>query len=1488
MYSDWRCVHQSEQGVGSGHVSVLQSFPSAVGRDVANAVVRPLGTGLGNPNTHSLLSTDREVKWTMEVLCYGLTLPLDGDTVKLCVDVYTDWLMVLVAPRDSTPPPISKQPNLYVQNILRHLYNLFLPRTEHYSPVHFRLCQQVLCAVQKLARESAVISRDTWESLLLFLLRINHTMLAPPTVAGGVAEKLADKLMAVLFEVWLLACAHCFPTPPYWKTAREMLATWRHQPAVVEQWSRAITALTSRLLLLTYGPSFPPLKVPEEDAALIPADMDNECIRQTWFRFLHMLSNPVDLSNPAIVGSTPQFQEEELGEADGLQQPCLKQLPYIFFRAMRGVSNLVDAFLGLNVANRKPELLLPNHGVTATRIHVRDRLPSLGVAVTRSNFRERLPSYGISRPRSDSAPPTPVARLSMPSGPPSTNTTPPHNRRQKPTTVAKATSKPSMTSSSSSQHWKSSSQQPPPFPPPLSSPSRPLPSPSRSKVNSVLNLFGQWLFDAALVHVRLNWRDSSVPVQSVASNPLFDVSEFPESWESGRAEACGTLCRIFTCKKTGEDILPVYLSRFYLVLLQGLQMSEVFCPVLASILLNSSSLFCCDLKGVNVLLPSFVSALENVLPDRELSRFKSFVNPTELRRASIHILLSLLPLPHHFGPVQSEVLLEGKFSGDDVTAVSCLSLKRRLINILIGALQTETDPTNTQMILAAMLNLVQDSALLEAVEQTQQGTNSQPSGTSRTSRSSREKPKTPDSERPAQALQRDYTLHTDTAGGLLTRFVCLLTQRLTAQWRTDSSVCLSALELLSGLAKVQVTIEVSERRRAVSSVCSYIVFQCSRPPPLHSRELHSMIVAAFHCLTVWLTQHPDLLSHQDCLMEVLEIVELGISGSKSRQEQEVRYKADKEQSPASMRVKDAAEATLSCIMQVLGAFPSPSGPASPCSLLNEDTLIGCTSLSDNSRRKFRYFVLDNSVILAMLEQPLGNEQTPCPSLTLLIRGLSGRNVWSLQLHQQDREGRAASQQVFVPECRPVAQEDAGIRFSVKHQPFPDNVDKIPFVKADLSIPDLHEIVTKEVEEKVQRLEGVMRRQMEFEEKLERSGRLVRPADCRPPAPVQDFQTTRLFLSHFGLLSPEALKEPGLSCVPAQLVLLDSSLPGFSEALSSLDRLPSRSCDSAFVFYMRAGQKTAAEILRNVDSSSSVQPVFLDFLLSLGWLVEVGRHPGWTGSVRTSWATNHNAGNINSDDNNDSNDDNGNSDDKNNNCLGGRPEASVALGDSGGGVFNGERFVLYFADALTEIAFVVPSLSSSNAEWSESFEEAEPPNELPPNQLSQSNLNRDPAPPPRSPPGESRKSAGSSVSFFGPETKLLIVWVERFDDIENFPVSELLSETSTGVETSRCVSDVQLIFIHPLRTGLFRIRFHGNTSSKFSLVVPLVDGTVVSRRSLGFLVREMVINGCRRRRLESDSAPPPHVRRKHKISDIVLRYRSRRSEPDFYTTLFQDP
>lgn len=154
---------------------------------------------------------------------------------------------------------------------------------------------------------------------------------------------------------------------------------------------------------------------------------------------------------------------------------------------------------------------------------------------------------------------------------------------------------------------------------------------------------------------------------------------------------------------------------------------------------------------------------------------------------------------------------------------------------------------------AALLNLLQDSAALEAA-----------------------------------AVQRNW------ASATWLQSLHLLCQRLGGPWRTDWAVCLSALEVLAGLAKVgthtlhfmssflsrllsyflfyflsyflwpqvEVSTDVSDRQGVLEAVCGYIEYQCGRPPTLHSRDLHSVIVAAFHCLSVWITQHAALLDRQ--------------------------------------------------------------------------------------------------------------------------------------------------------------------------------------------------------------------------------------------------------------------------------------------------------------------------------------------------------------------------------------------------------------------------------------------------------------------------------------------------------------------------------------------------------------------------------------------------------------------------------------------------
>lgn len=88
----------------------------------------------------------------------------------------------------------------------------------------------------------------------------------------------------------------------------------------------------------------------EEDAQLIPSGMTNDCIAQTWYRFLRTIGSPIALCSPQVISKTPQFMQWVVSRADGVEafhHPCLMQLPHIFLKAIKGVSSQVDAFLGI-------------------------------------------------------------------------------------------------------------------------------------------------------------------------------------------------------------------------------------------------------------------------------------------------------------------------------------------------------------------------------------------------------------------------------------------------------------------------------------------------------------------------------------------------------------------------------------------------------------------------------------------------------------------------------------------------------------------------------------------------------------------------------------------------------------------------------------------------------------------------------------------------------------------------------------------------------------------------------------------------------------------------------------------------------------------------------------------------------------------------------------------------------------------------------------
>ncbi|XP_031364609.1 ral GTPase-activating protein subunit beta isoform X4 [Apis dorsata] len=1498
MYSEWASLSVLIQQGSEESQSVLEKFSPGAGKEVALSIVRQLAANLGITQAAepSPLCTDKEVQWCMEVICFGLSLPLaEHDTVRDCVNVYCEWLSALYStPKICVPRPIIDDPNFYARKIISHFHNLFVPRKGEVWPFLYQdlgtdtinrqavLCHRVLRTLQQIARGPATLERETWESLLLFLIGINDALLAPPATREDAGEQLCERVLGVLLEVWLVACERNFPSPPLWRTLRESCLRWRHRLALVEQWNRVCLALTARLLQIMYGPMFPELKINEEDSQLVPSTMSDEAVAQAWYRLLRTIGDPVDLCRPAVISQTQAFLQYAIASPnviDPCQHPCLQSLPQIFLKAIKGIAGQVDAFLGVSQACCWEECCVStitcgsasagSGGVGWDKSSSKDmtqpsptpptqRRLAKSFSVTPSAVTKGIPKaslIGLTTSRVSSTPPI----LMSNSGPSS------------------ASSTTSMTS--------------------LVQDIRPPLAPGRPKCNSILHLFGEWLFEAAFIGTD-GWTQNLPQPSGASKRPSSVLVEGPSSlqeaindvppalcidrYESGRAEALGALCRIFCAKKTGEEILPIYLSRFYQAMNHGLKVDESReCgETLASILLNSADLFRLDLNGVQVLVPAVISALETVLPEKDLKLKSNVLSKSDLRRASIHLLISILVLPLHFQNLTIKEL--PTFVSpmiNEKNHVTFAQLKSKLMNLLINALQVETDSQNTHMLLGALLLSVQDSAAAEEVEQVTQ----------------------PDT------IAHDPTvnlLSSDSAHALFVRATYLVCHRLISSWKTDLNISLAALEILSGLARTRIRetarklTDALECKRAVKWLCDYIAYQCWRPPPAHSKDLHSSIVAAFSCLRTWLTAHSQLLQDKDCLTTVLEVVELGVSGTKSigKPGEPIKMKDEKELKPASMRVRDAADALLTVILEQVGYFPSACGAQSLSSLLDEVSLLRhCNSWTGGrvprqaAVERFRYFVAENATILALLEEPLGNDQDPQPTVTVLIRGPFGRHAWTMQLRHLPRH-RSSIRSVNTNPGRPLPLAEAAPRTDYKPKFFPDNVDRIPHCKVDESIPSLEAVMNDSdiVRNEHQILSQLLERQMTIETKYSDGNDKIseeKVEECVPPQICHEFQTARLFLSHFGFLNVEP-KETNESRNNG-LTALDPTIPGFCLDLETLDNISPRTCDTVYIFYVKAGQKTSTEILSNVLHESNVSSNFLEFLNSLGWPVSVSTHAGWTGHISTSWRV--------------------------------TPQLNVpqpAHSDHGGALYNGDTHVLYWADVSSEIAFIVPT-QLNNMVNSDSLEETSYCSDVSVNQVwFERNISESTSPrnsgtgqntmqnsrtmsldlekQPSSLTGSNSSNADlnkprkttKQVLPVQIDIKIIVVWLESLEDFTHFPIGDLLPCTYSGLEQSKIiqVSDVQVIFLQALSSGLMRVRLQGPVS-RINLATPLIDGMVVSRRVLGTLVRQTALNMGRRKRLDNDSYHPPHVRRRLKIQEMVQKYKKDLTEPELLTLLF---
>lgn len=399
MYSNYYSLKpQIDNEVLSQH-SVLNKFPEQISRPITQSCAKYLAqfTSLQLPFKSQTTSTSNEqqinlqvalasnenlnrqsnfieldtveqVNWALENLMYGLTLSHEyQDIIKDCWNVYHDWLTVLLdEPKVFIPKPIRQDPLFYSKKILWHLFNLFVPRKETNIPTkHIMMCHGVLVLLEEIAKNSKQLNRDLWDNLLKFMLAINNVVLSQIYQKEDFCDNMSSRLVGTLFEIWLIACNKCFPTPCLWKTFQDMCANWRHHTALVVEWSRVIFALTNRLLEVLWWPDLANLtKIISNsfdtnvayDIQKIINSMDNNTLIQSWFRFFHIIGNPLDFSNPVVLFKNNDVMRslENLKDFDStvtFANYCFKKLPQIFLELIKGISQIVDLFLGFEFCN---------------------------------------------------------------------------------------------------------------------------------------------------------------------------------------------------------------------------------------------------------------------------------------------------------------------------------------------------------------------------------------------------------------------------------------------------------------------------------------------------------------------------------------------------------------------------------------------------------------------------------------------------------------------------------------------------------------------------------------------------------------------------------------------------------------------------------------------------------------------------------------------------------------------------------------------------------------------------------------------------------------------------------------------------------------------------------------------------------------------------------------------------------------------------------
>ncbi|VDO26895.1 unnamed protein product [Onchocerca flexuosa] len=956
---------------------------------------------------------------------------------------------------------------------------------------------------------------------------------------------------------------------------------------------------------------------------------------------------------------------------------------------------------------------------------------------------------------------------------------------------------------------------------------------------------------------------------------LSHSAEWPEvdGVSAGRAAALGALCRIICSKKSKETITDSQLAQFYKVVYEALLEKDRL--MLCALIYFGGGIFRLALKSIEILLPQFVQALEMIYTESMKLRLHPSIDKVQMRRACLNALLSIISWPTTFGNMLISDLTNPHSSTDENT-ITYIGVRPQMHRILINALHNEVDPVNLFLTLTMCTILCEESCLYDLHRIEEKDIEKEKKGR-------KNSPKILEEECCVSIVRSVVNAICDN--------LCKL------QWSSELSVCLAALDCLNALSAMHQSVLFYENDMSigflvVSSLCRFIDVQLMKPPPLHSKDLHSSIVAAYFSLSVWLCAAPLLLETESCLINVAETIELGLTGGKNL--------PPSERKAASKRVDDAAENLLYMIFSVLGH-------AKQDDIMDEKRLLYKFGIQMIDITKFRYFLIRQQTLLAFHEATeLSTTSKGFPSVFLVLR-TPYHLAYTLFVQLQSCVANGINAVTDDKESRNFEKDvktSMDSKNTVKIFHIPPEFEK-SYCKLDSVIPPLQ--ATPDTDRVIAELTDIRKRMSQGESCLrssdDRNVWLREPFSkelskfAQPTEPPTNCNAGRVLLYDLGLISEE-------SYISGDISLLDSSNPKFYDDLHQMvDRSPTKLLQTVRLFYVRDGQRSATDILANAMNLQNTSNLFCGLLAELGEGVDVESHPHWTGDWTTAFSAERKP----------------------------KEEADKELDNY---VIDGVTHCLWWTNSHIEIAFTTPTerirkqhacaadcdlLASCGTNVSDKH--SDPDNAARISQrdfgsqtLSQSSSEeRSAGQTSGNSSGRSNKllaesllsshSKNHSVVDSGNEIKengsekinfvkrnsdqrVYVIFLEKIEDMHYFPYEEMFPVT---MDNSLCINennarpDLIMIFISEVENRFVRINMIGDWT-KCGLPGPLVDGCLVSSSALATLLKHTVISIARRRTVELENYQSVASRRRCAIQEFARKYAIKKSYCDFVELL----